>query len=335
MNSRQRGIVWEEYLSSYGVLRSLFFVGFSSFILHPSLQTMTTLAIIPARYGSTRFPGKPLADLCGKPLIAHVVERAREARRVDEVIVATDDERILRAVEAHGGRAVMTSPNCASGSDRIAEVAARFPEAALIVNVQGDEPLMPPEVIDRAIAALESDPECAVSTAMIRIANEEDYRSPHVVKVVCDREGRALYFSRSPLPNLTRATEEEKQTYGVQFGAGASDKSDASDGSDGSDGSDRSDASDRSDVSDTPAIPFWGFKHFGLYVYRREALLKFVSMPPAALERIEKLEQLRFLENGMRIRVVETALDSIGVDTPEDLERARRIMSRAGKNSRL
>jgi len=281
---------------------------------------MTTLAIIPARYGSTRFPGKPLADLCGKPLIARVVERAREARRVDEVIVATDDERILRAVEAHGGRAVMTSPNCASGSDRIAEVAARFPEAALIVNVQGDEPLMPPEVIDRAIAALESDPECAVSTAMIRIHSEEDYLSPHVVKVVCDREGRALYFSRSPLPNLTRASEEEKQTYGAQFGGGASDKSDVS---------------DRSDVSDTPAIPFWGFKHFGLYVYRREALLRFVSMPPAALERIEKLEQLRFLENGMRIRVVETALDSIGVDTPEDLERARRIMSRAGKNSRL
>lgn len=271
---------------------------------------MTTIAIIPARYGSTRFPGKPLADLCGKPLIVHVVERAREARRVDDVIVATDDERILRAVEAHGGRAVMTSPDCASGSDRIAEVAARFPQAALIVNVQGDEPLMPPEVIDRAIEALESDSECAVSTAMIRIANEEDYRSPHMVKVVCDREGRALYFSRSPLPNLTRATEEEKQTYGVQFGAGASDKSDGSDG------------------SDTPAIPFWGFKHFGLYVYRREALLRFVSMPPAALERIEKLEQLRFLENGMRIRVVETTLDSIGVDTPEDLERARRIMSR-------
>jgi 3-deoxy-manno-octulosonate cytidylyltransferase (CMP-KDO synthetase) len=287
---------------------------------------LTTIAIIPARYGSTRFPGKPLADLCGKPLIARVVERAREARRVDDVIVATDDERILRAVQAHGGRAVMTSPDCASGSDRIAEVAAKLPQAALIVNVQGDEPLMPPEVIDRAIAALESDPECAVSTAMIRITNEADYLSPHVVKVVCDREGRALYFSRSPLPNLTRATEEEKQAYGAQFGGGASDKSDRSDRSDGSDVSDR---------SDTPAAPFWGFKHFGLYVYRREALLRFVSMPPAALERIEKLEQLRFLENGMRIRVVETTLDSIGVDTPEDLERARRIMSRAGKNSRL
>jgi len=287
---------------------------------------MTTIAIIPARYGSTRFPGKPLADLCGKPLIAHVVGRAREARRVDDVIVATDDERILRAVEAHGGRAVMTSPDCASGSDRIAKVAAKLPQAALIVNVQGDEPLMPPEVIDRAIAALESDPECAVSTAMIRITNEADYLSPHVVKVVCDREGRALYFSRSPLPNLTRASEEEKQTYGAQFGAGASDASDRSD---------RSDRSDGSDGSDTPPAPFWGFKHFGLYVYRREALLKFVGMEPSALERIERLEQLRFLENGMRIRVVETTLDSIGVDTPEDLERARRIMSRAGRNCRL
>lgn len=241
---------------------------------------MSTIAVIPARYGSTRFPGKPLADLCGKPLVVRVVERAKEARRVDAVIVATDDERIARAVEAHGGRAVMTSPDCPSGGDRIAEVVAKMPEAELVVNVQGDEPLMPPEVIDRAIAALEDDPECAVSTAMIRIESEEDFLSPHVVKVVCDARGRALYFSRSPIPNLTRVA----------------------------------------------APPFFGYKHFGLYVYRREALLRFVALEPGALERIEKLEQLRFLENGMPIRVIETERDSVGVDTPEDLERARRLI---------
>ncbi|HUT25519.1 MAG TPA: NTP transferase domain-containing protein, partial [Sumerlaeia bacterium] len=135
---------------------------------------MTTIAIIPARYGSVRFPGKPLVNLAGKPLIAHVVDRAREAKRVDDVIVATDDERIARAVQAHGARAVMTSADCPSGTDRIAEVVAALPDARIIVNVQGDEPLMPPHAIDRAVEALESDPDCAVSTAMIRLTSEAD-----------------------------------------------------------------------------------------------------------------------------------------------------------------
>ncbi|HBF34614.1 TPA: 3-deoxy-manno-octulosonate cytidylyltransferase, partial [Candidatus Sumerlaeota bacterium] len=247
---------------------------------------------IPARYASTRFPGKPLADLLGKPLIAHVIERALEAKSVQGVLVATDDERIASAVEAHGkAKAVMTSPDCASGSDRIAEVVAKFPDADIIVNVQGDEPLMPAEVIDQAVAALVSDPNCAVSTAKIRITNEADFLSPNVVKVVCDLEGRALYFSRSPIPSLSRAPElrfqEEDKTY-------------------------------------TAYPPT--YKHFGLYVYRRDALLQFVKMPPTPLELLEKLEQLRFLENGYSIRVVETTLDSIGVDTLEDLERARQIM---------
>jgi 3-deoxy-manno-octulosonate cytidylyltransferase (CMP-KDO synthetase) len=254
---------------------------------------MTTIAIIPARYGSVRFAGKPLVDLAGKPLIAHVVDRAREAKRVDDVIVATDDERIARAVQAHGARAVMTSADCPSGTDRIAEVAAALPDARIIVNVQGDEPLMPPDVIDRAVEALESDPDCAVSTAMIRLTSEADFLSPNVVKVVCDYAGRALYFSRSPVPNLSRASQED-----LGFIAGK--------------------PRDRA---------FWGFKHFGLYVYRREALLRFVELAPSSLERVEKLEQLRFLENGMSIRVIETAHDSIGVDTPEDLEEARRILS--------
>lgn len=260
-------------------------------------QNMSVIAIIPARYGSTRFPGKPLADLCGKPLVVHVADRASEADTVDEVVVATDDERIRKAVQDHGYKAVMTSPDCATGTDRIAEVVAAYPEADIVVNVQGDEPLMPPSVIDRAVAALQGDPECAVSTAMIRLSSEEDFLSPHVVKVVCDLQGRALYFSRSPIPNLTRASDVERALL-------------LPDGQ----------------QSDPDAPPFWGFKHFGLYIYRREALLDIVKMPQTPLEQIEKLEQLRFLENGMRLQVVETELNSIGVDTPEDLEAAIILM---------
>ena len=275
---------------------------------------MTVLAVIPARYGSTRFPGKPLADLCGKPLVVHVAERARDARSVGDVLVATDDERIRAAVEAHGFRAVMTSPDCPSGSDRIAEAIAAYPDADVIVNVQGDEPLMRAEVIDRAVAALERDPDCAVATAMIRITSEEQFLSPHVVKVICDRSGRALYFSRSPIPHLSRASEQDMLALApnarVVLGGGPT----------------RRDRTRRPVSSTTGASRFWGFKHFGLYVYRREALLDFVKMPPSPLEQVEKLEQLRFLEAGQTIRVIETSLDSIGVDTPEDLEAARRMM---------
>lgn len=252
---------------------------------------MTTLAVIPARYGSVRFPGKPLVNLAGKPLVCHVVDRAREARTVDDVVVATDDERIVEAVEKHGGRAMMTSADCASGSDRIAEVVRREPDADVIVNVQGDEPLMPPEIIDRAVDALLSDPDCAVATAMIRIRSEEDYRSTNVVKVVLDASGRALYFSRSPIPSLVHV--RDAQIVRNALGAGGE---------------------------------FWGYKHFGLYAYRREALLRFVELAPAPLETAENLEQLRFIENGMTIRVVEAERDSIGVDTPEDLEAARRLI---------
>jgi 3-deoxy-manno-octulosonate cytidylyltransferase (CMP-KDO synthetase) len=258
---------------------------------------MSVLAVIPARYASTRFPGKPLADLCGKPLVVHTCERAREAKRVDEVVVATDDARIAEAVEANGFRAVMTSPDCPSGTDRIAEVAAGRPDASIIVNVQGDEPLIAPEVIDRAVEALESDPTCAVGTAVIRIVRREDFESPHVVKAVLDLAGRALYFSRSMVPNLTRASAEDLALFAPE-GAAAS------------------------------VAAFLGFKHFGLYVYRREALLRIVQLPPSPLERVEKLEQLRFLEHGFRIRAVETALDSIGVDTPEDLEAARAVLEK-------
>ncbi len=257
---------------------------------------MSVLAVIPARYASTRFPGKPLADLCGKPLVVHTCERAREAKRVDEVVVATDDVRIAEAVEAYGFRAVMTSADCPSGTDRIAEVVANCPDASIVVNVQGDEPLIAAEVIDRAVEALEADPACAVSTAVIRIARREDFESPHVVKAVLDLSGRALYFSRSMVPNLTRASAEDLALFAP--------------------------------AGDAAAPAFLGFKHFGLYVYRREALLRIVQLSPSPLERVEKLEQLRFLEHGFGIRAVETALDSIGVDTPEDLEAARVVLEK-------
>ncbi|MFP4379789.1 MAG: 3-deoxy-manno-octulosonate cytidylyltransferase [Candidatus Sumerlaeia bacterium] len=253
---------------------------------------MSTIAVIPARYGSTRFPGKPLADICGKPLIAHVIDRAREAATVDEVVVATDDGRIVEAVKACDARAVMTSPHCPSGTDRIAEAIEDYPDATIILNLQGDEPLMSPEVIDQTVTALSVDMDSAVATAMIPITCREDFESPHVVKVVCDQEGRALYFSRAPIPCLIRAEDADL----ARFNPG--------------------DAG------------FWGYKHFGLYVYRREPLLEFVDLEPSRLECTEKLEQLRFLENGMQIRVVQVEVDSIGVDTPEDLEKVRAIMKK-------
>jgi len=215
---------------------------------------------------------------------------------VDDVIVATDDARIAETVEAHGARAIMTSPDCASGTDRIAEAVAAMPEARVIVNVQGDEPIMPAEVIDRAVEALDADPDCAVATAMVRILSEAAYRDPHVVKAVVAPDGRALYFSRSPVPSNAHWRNRERVLETLGGGRPF----------------------------------FWGFKHFGLYVYRREALLRFVSLPPSPLETAENLEQLRFLENGMRIRIIETDHDSIGVDTPEDLEAARREMRERG-----
>lgn len=257
---------------------------------------MSIVAVIPARYGSTRFPGKLLADLCGKPLIAHTIERAREAALVDDVLVATDDERIAQAALACGARGVMTSPDCASGTDRIAQAIAALPEAEIVVNVQGDEPLMAPETIDATIVALRDDPDCAVATAMIRILSEADYRDAHVVKALPAPDGRALYFSRSPVPS--NAHWRSRESVLATLGGGRAF--------------------------------FWGFKHFGLYVYRREALLRFVELAPSPLEIAENLEQLRFLENGMRIRIIETEHDSIGVDTPEDLEAAQREMRERG-----
>lgn len=214
-------------------------------------------------------------------MIEHVYRRTAMARSIASVIVATDDDRIVRAVEAFGGRARMTSASHASGTDRLAEV-ARDLDCGIVVNVQGDEPLIEPEMIDEAVAPFAADPQLMMSTLRRRIDDAAEIRNPHVTKVVVDRDDYALYFSRAPIPFVR-------------------------------DGS--------------PAAPAW--RHVGLYAYRRDCLLRLASLPPTALERSEALEQLRALEHGIRIKAVETAFDSIGVDTPDDLERVRRVMTAA------
>ena len=244
---------------------------------------MKITAVIPARYASTRFEGKALADILGKPMIQHVYERTTRAALVDEVIVATDDERIAACVRGFGGRALMTARDHETGTDRLAEVAAGL-DVEIIVNVQGDEPLIEPAMIDEAIRPLVDDPTVLMATLKSRIKTLHDFLSPNVVKVVTDWEGNALYFSRSPLPFFRDKWNDLKDE---AFAAGR----------------------------------LLCYKHVGLYVYRRSFLLQFAQMSPTYLELAEKLEQLRVLENGCRVRVVETEYESIGVDTPGDLDK--------------
>jgi len=240
--------------------------------------------LIPARYASTRFPGKPLAPIAGKPLIQHVVERCRKAKSLSEVIVATDDARIADAVKSFC-RVEITRADHPSGSDRIAEVAARQSWDA-IVNIQGDEPLIDPEVIDAVAGALAGD---EMSTAATPIRNVAEHDNPNVVKVVVNRAGRALYFSRRTIPYLREAASGS--------------------------------------VSEQlAAFPF--LKHLGLYGYRRETLLRLVKFPVSTLEKAEKLEQLRALENGVPIAVVQVNYDSIGVDVPADVGRVERLLTK-------
>jgi 3-deoxy-manno-octulosonate cytidylyltransferase (CMP-KDO synthetase) len=247
---------------------------------------MKVLGIIPARYASTRFPGKPLALIAGKPLIQHVVERCQRAKSLAEVIVATDDTRIWEVAQSFC-RAEMTAPDHPSGSDRIAEVAARCGCDA-IVNIQGDEPLMDPAVIDAVASALAH---TEMSTAATPITDPHEYDNPNVVKVVVNAASRALYFSRRTIPYLRDAASS---SLGEQLAA----------------------------------FPF--LKHLGIYGYRREALLRLVKFPVSPLERAEKLEQLRALENGIPIAVVKVDYDSVGVDVPADVKRVERLLAATG-----
>lgn len=245
-------------------------------------MSVQVVCIIPSRYESSRFPGKPLADLCGKTMIQHVYERVLRARSVSFAAVATDDERIFRAVEAFGGRAVMTSPRHRSGTDRVAEAvqSLNLRDDDIVVNIQGDQPLFEPSQVDEVVAPLQKDPDIPMSTLIYRIVREEEIDHPNAVKVVFDESGFAIYFSRSTIPFVR-------------------------------------DPGKKADY----------YKHHGIYAYRRSFLRAFAALPEGVLERLEALEQLRALEYGHRIRVVVTAFDSVEVDTPEELERVRRLIT--------
>lgn len=256
---------------------------------------MSVVAIIPARYGSTRLPGKPLADIGGKPMIQHVYENASKARELDRVLVATDDRRIERVVQSFGGEVVMTSKRHASGSDRLAEVARKV-KAGWLVNVQGDLPFIRAETISRAVRPLRQNRAIPMGTVCTPIYNVGEWRNPNVVKVLLDRAGFALYFSRAPIPFVRNSGTDLGEDEMVMR-------------------------------RDTPRL--WGYRHLGLYVYRREFLLKFARLPQTALERIESLEQLRALQNGYRIYVAKVDERSIEVDTVADLKRAVRYLKNA------
>ena len=252
---------------------------------------MKVYGIIPSRYGSSRFPGKPLAILAGKPLVAWVVEAVSRAKGLDAVLVATDDERIAQAVREHSGVAVMTPSDLPSGTDRIACAAREFlgcdfDDDDILVNIQGDEPLIDPALIESLVNALKSDEKWSMATAVTPIKTQEDLKAKSVVKVVLDRDGGALYFSRSPIP---------------------------------------CDRDNEADLSSGLYV-----RHLGIYAYRGEFLRRYVTEKPCALEMTEKLEQLRALWMGAKIAVVRTDDEGIGVDTPEDAERVAKLLESRG-----
>jgi len=257
------------------------------FVVRPASTSQTVdtrfplqvVAIIPARFASTRFPGKPLANIDGRSMIEHVYRRAAASAIVSRVIVATDDLRIATAVASFGGDVRLTRADHRSGTDRLAEVASTL-DCDVVVNVQGDEPLLDPRAIAEVVAPF-SDRAVSMTTAYKRITDPNELNDPNVVKVVVDRAGFALYFSRAPIPHA------------------------------------------RDPRGGWPPL----YRHVGLYAYRRSALLVFASLEPTPLERAESLEQLRALEHGIRIKAVETAYDSLGVDTPEELEHVRRLLA--------
>lgn len=250
---------------------------------------MNVVAIIPARYGSTRLPGKPLADIGGKPMIQHVYESALKARELDRVLVATDDRRIEQVVQSFGGEVIMTSKRHKSGTDRLAEAARRI-KAHWLVNIQGDLPFIGAETIARTVRPMRRDRTLPMATACTPIYEEAEWHNPNVVKVLTDRAGFALYFSRAPIPFP------------------------------------RNGGVDPSGRKRSKSRPLLGYRHLGLYVYRRDFLLKFARLRPTALERIESLEQLRALENGYPIYVARVDEHCVEVDTAADLKRAEQYL---------
>jgi 3-deoxy-manno-octulosonate cytidylyltransferase (CMP-KDO synthetase) len=249
------------------------------------MKAAQIVIVIPARYGATRLPGKPLVPIAGIPMIQRVYERAKLSKLATSVIVATDDDRIMKAVEAFGGQARMTRSEHRTGTERVAEVAAHMAqmEGQVFVNVQGDEPLLNPKVVDAAIQALLEEPAAAVATVATPIKVPADIMDPNVVKTVLDFEDNALYFSRAPIPWLR-------------------------------------DAASRMEVRH--------LKHLGLYVFQRDALLEYPTLPQGTLEKIEQLEQLRWLENGWKIRVAEVEHDSVSVDVPDDVAKVEKLLQK-------
>lgn len=241
---------------------------------------MRVVGIIPARWGASRLPGKPLALIQGKPLIEYVWRRAKKAKNINRLIVATDDERIVQAVESFGGEAVMTPVECASGTDRIAKVVERIP-CDVVVNIQGDEPFLIPRYLDKVVAPFQADRRLLMATLSASLP-DEDLDNPNAVKVVCDQDGYALYFSRAPIPYCRKDVK-------------AKDKAKAR-------------------------------LHLGIYAYHRSFLLRFAQLAHTPLEQTEKLEQLRAIEHGIKIKVVEVPKATLSVDTKSDLSCARKIM---------
>ena len=245
---------------------------------------MKAIGVIPARWGATRFEGKVLANLLGKPVIQHVWENAKKAKTLDDLVVACDDERIMKVVEGFGGKAIYTSPNQPSGTDRLCEVVNPL-DVKIAVNIQGDEPLMKPIMIDKLVMALEDEKEAQMATVIKKIEDDAELTNSNVVKVVVDKNGYAIYFSRYAIPyNRTgKAKDAVKPVY---------------------------------------------YKHIGLYAFTKDFLFTFKKLPESSLERAEKLEQLRAIEYGYKIKVVETPFDTIGVDTPEDIKRVEEALLR-------
>ncbi len=241
---------------------------------------MQAIGVIPARWGSTRFAGKVLADINGKPMIEHVWQRCRQSRLLDQVIIACDDQRIVKAAEKFGAKAILTLRDHSSGTDRIAEAVANV-KATIVVNIQGDEPLIHHSIIDALVKALNKDTACLMATVIKTIQIKDELENPNVVKVVIDSQDNALYFSRSVIPCDRDKAGIQKVKY---------------------------------------------YKHLGIYAYRKNFLMTFRDMPKSRLEQAEQLEQLRALEAGVKIKTVLTDIETVGVDTPEDLARVAKIL---------